>query len=364
MTPTITIFVRHSADCKYRGDERERRCKCRKFLRWSHNGKQCKRSTKTRTWAAAEEEKRRLEDQFAGRTPVLAGLDLAAKEEVRFLDARVKEWNTFREKNKLNTDKSRVVLAKLVEWCNARGLFSLAEVTPAAVIQFRQSLPYRTGDSSSLKIHWSMVQGFFRWCVAMDYLSKSPVPDPRTNPAMRIKFKKKEIVPATKAEVARVIACAAGHTKLLAMLMEETGMALVDAVKFNAADLEDETLLRGNRTKTHERFRVRLSDSLVEKLKGITFADDQSTYRGRLRKCFKKVNVMMTPHGFRHYRISAWLAQGISVEDVSKMVGTSPKEIRKTYEHSIKESEDRLDDVQKRAWLDAGKDANGNGAVQ
>jgi len=35
--PLITIFVRHSQDCKYIGDEFCKRCKCKKHLRWSQN---------------------------------------------------------------------------------------------------------------------------------------------------------------------------------------------------------------------------------------------------------------------------------------------------------------------------------------
>ena len=39
------------------------------------------------------------------------------------------------------------------------------------------------------------------------------------------------------------------------------------------------------------------------------------------------------------------------LNDVADMVGTSSKEIRKTYRHWIKEAEDRLDEVQREARL-------------
>lgn len=52
------------------------------------------------------------------------------------------------------------------------------------------------------------------------------------------------------------------------------------------------------------------------------------------------------------------------VDDVADMVGTSSKEIRKTYRHWIKEAEDRLDEVQREAWLKMGLDENGNEVVQ
>jgi hypothetical protein len=131
--------------------------------------------------------------------------------------------------------------------------------------------------------------------------------------------------------------------------MRETAVALVDAQKFDPATLEDGTLIRNNRHKTHERFRVRISSSLAKQLEALGSPAFPGTYREWRER-----------HGFRHFRISEWLAEGVSVSDVSKWVGTSEKEIRKTYEHWIKEAEDRLDEVQKQAWLAQGLDENGN----
>jgi len=67
------------------------------------------------------------------------------------------------------------------------------------------------------------------------------------------------------------------------------------------------------------------------------FPGAASLWRERVKKLFRDAGVKMTPHGFRHYRISEWLAQGFQASDVSKWVGTSEKEIRKTYEHWIQE---------------------------
>jgi integrase/recombinase XerD len=67
--PLITIFVRHSAGCKYAGDEFEKRCKCRKHCRWTQSGTQYRRKANTRAWAEAEQAKRELEDHLAGRAP-------------------------------------------------------------------------------------------------------------------------------------------------------------------------------------------------------------------------------------------------------------------------------------------------------
>jgi len=73
------LFVRLSKDCKYAEDEFTKRCDCRKHLRWTQNGKQFRRKTGSRSWAQAEEQKRRLEDELAGRVPetLPEGLQLA-----------------------------------------------------------------------------------------------------------------------------------------------------------------------------------------------------------------------------------------------------------------------------------------------
>jgi hypothetical protein len=116
--------------------------------------------------------------------------------------------------------------------------------------------------------------------------------------------------------------------------------------------LESETLIRGRRTKTNERFRVRISRSLAEQLRGLgspAFPGAESMWRERVKKLFRDAGVIMTPHGFRHFRISEWLAQGFQPSDVSKWVGASEKEIRKTYEHWIQEAEDRLDTLQRQS---------------
>jgi integrase len=86
-------------------------------------------------------------------------------------------------------------------------------------------------------------------------------------------------------------------------------------------------------------------------------------YRDLLRDAFEQAGVKMTPHKFRHYFISTELSTGTSAEDVSKMVGTSPAEVRKTYEHWIKDAMDRLDDVQALSWKRRGLDENGNPKV-
>jgi hypothetical protein len=43
--PTITVYVRHSAGCKCEGNELNKRCQCKRHLRWTHNRKRYRRMT-------------------------------------------------------------------------------------------------------------------------------------------------------------------------------------------------------------------------------------------------------------------------------------------------------------------------------
>ncbi|MGD0471484.1 MAG: hypothetical protein ABSA54_24175 [Terriglobales bacterium] len=286
----------------------------------------------------------------------------------------VQEWLVFREKNGLSTEKPTLMGKKLKEWCAANSITYLHELTPDAVIRFRNSLPYKTKTSSSLKIHWSVISGFFGWCHGGKLISENPVPNPKLYPQFKIKVQKPEVIPPTVAEVEKVIALVERDRTLwlFVQTMRHSGMAIRDTTILSRAKFSDNNLIRGNRTKTDERYRVRVPMWLANAWMASTntnhfFWDGETPpksvvlhYERELRKVFKAANVKMTPHGFRHFFISQQLAAGVSVGDVAKMVGTSPQEIRKTYEHWIKETEDRLDTLQAEVWVAQGLDENGN----
>jgi integrase len=382
----LKIFRRHSADCPDKADRYAPRCGCPLWgeFNWPQSqttldGKrlrqgQNKWTLKTRTKAEALRHAAKLENDLEA---LLEGKPVRQKSIT--VEAAVQEWLTFRSMNELTNTKPKFMANKLVDWCKKNEVLLLSAITPDQAIKFRMSLPFRTGDSSSLSVHWAVIGGFFNWAVGMGYIPANPIPDTRRNPQFRIRYEKQEVVPPTKKQVEKVLATATGRVKLFCELMRWTAMALVDAQKFGMAledtqnfglskperrpVLENETLIRGRRTKTNERYRVRISRSLAEQLQGLgspAFPGAESMWRERVKKVFRDAGVIMTPHGFRHYRISESLAQGFQPSDVSKWVGASEKEIRKTYEHWIREAEDRLDTLQRQSWIAQGLDENGD----
>jgi len=334
---------------------------------------QNKWSAETRIWSEAQTNLKRLKTDLEA---LLEGKPVRRNVTVK---AAVNEWLEFRSKNGLTRNKGELMGEKLVAWCEKNDVALLTAITTQRVMEFRMSLPFRTGDSSSLSVHWAVIGGFFNWAVGMGYIEKSPIPNTRLFPQFRINYKQKEVVPPSKQDVEKVLSAGTERIGILARLMRESGMALVDAQKFGMSEedvkrfglskperrpiLSDNTLIRGNRTKTGERYRVRISKSLAEQLQSLGLLAFPGTYvkwREDMYKLFRHARVKMTPHGFRHYRISEWCAAGVKPEDVADFVGTSPVEIRKTYRHWIKEAEDRLDEVQRQEWLAHGLEENGN----
>ena len=365
----ITPFRRHLPDCPHTENPYHPRCGCPIYGRFVWKGEptvfegkklayQNKWGLDTRIWSEggtkAEELAKRLEDFAAGIAPTTG----------KTVKDAVREWLEFRTKHGKGITKADLMGRKLLDWCQQNGILMLSAITTDGAMRFRTSLPFRTGDSGSLSVHWSVISGFFNWCVGMGYIEKSPIPDPKLFPQFAIEFDKPEVKVPTKKQIRAVLKAATGRIKLLLQLMHETGMALVDALLFDPTKLIDKTLIRGRRKKTGESFRVRISSGLAERLRKAgspLFEGTYSKWREDCYKVFREAKVEMTPHGFRHYFISQWLAHGVRVEDVSDMVGTSPREIRKTYRHWIKEAEDRMDKVQREAWRRMGLDDNGNG---
>ena len=381
---TFRIYRRHNRKTCHSKNPYDPRCGCPLSVQFGWKGgdavfegkkltkPQTKWSLGTRSWSEAQSETGKLEKRlkdFAEGKVVPKGITV---------EAALREWYEFRDQDGLDNTKAKLMGGKLVAWCEENNILLLTALTTDKVIKWRLTLPFRSGDSSSLSVHWSVISSFFSWAAGMGYIERSPIPNPKMKPQFRIRFKKSEVKPPTKKQVEKILSTAKGQVRLLCQLMRESAMALVDAQKYGMTEEDAEkfglskperrplvegTLIRGNRTKSNERYRVRISESLAKQLQALgepAFPGTLTEWRERVNKVIQDVGVKTTPHGFRHFRITEWLSARVRVDDVADMVGTSPKEIRKTYRHWIQEEEDRLDEAQREAWLRMGLDENGN----
>ena len=195
-TPVVTIFVRHKEDCKYSGDEFEKRCRCPKHLRWSHERKQHRVSARTRSWATAEEKKREIEDQLAGRTP-----EVKPEQNHRTLQACVDIFLQDKKNQGITdkvVDKYTRELARLREYCEGERVFTVQGVTRELLTGFCATWPERYPSTTTRAKVRERVRSFLRYCYEAQWI-------PRIPPLTKIKIEEPPTLPLTAAEYTRLL---------------------------------------------------------------------------------------------------------------------------------------------------------------
>lgn len=139
----ITIYRRHSADCKHKDDRYHPRCGCSLWFQfnwtqpettWGGNKLrqgQNKWSAETRIWSEAQTNVKRL------KTDLEALLDGRPARQSVTVKAAVNTWLEFRNKNGITSKKGRLMGEKLVAWCEKNDVGLLTAITTQHVMEFR-----------------------------------------------------------------------------------------------------------------------------------------------------------------------------------------------------------------------------------
>ncbi|MCU1296360.1 MAG: phage integrase, partial [Acidobacteriaceae bacterium] len=170
-TPVITVFVRHTARCKYAGDEFSKRCNCRKHFRWTQNGKQHRRQAGTRSWAEADEIKRRLEDQLAGR--VLSG----PSNDARTLADAIEVFKADKKSQGVSEgvlNKYARELDRLRRFTETKGLFTVAGLSRELIISYQAGWDTLYPSSNTRQQVQARLKHFLRFCYDNKWLERVP----------------------------------------------------------------------------------------------------------------------------------------------------------------------------------------------
>jgi integrase len=366
--PLITIFVRHAATCKYAGDEFNKRCDCKKHLRWTQNGEQHRRKTGQRSWAGAEEVKRDLDAQLSGRTPEKrdnAGLLLS--QAIESFTGNKKAQGVVRP-----VQSAYALLTKrLREFAEGRGHFTVTQALSAdSLIAFRNTWPEHYGSSSSRAVVQKQLLHFARFCYDAGWLERIP----RLSP---VKVDEPDTMPLTDAEYNKVLEHATGKTKTLIKLMRWSGLAIRDASTLKRADLQvnpESGVYRviRERTKTGTPLYIPIPKDVAEDLLQVlngnpvyVFWDKQkvdaqdrlfASWRGQdISAAFTAAGVESAGHMVSH-RLRATFAvdllqKGLPLEHVSKLLGhRSVTTTERHYAKWVKGRQDRLDALVSATW--------------
>ena len=372
--PVITIFVRHSPDCKYRDDEFCKRCNCRKHLRWSSAGKQYRKKAGTRSWVEAEEKKRELEGQLSGRVP-----EVKPEQEQRDTQACI---DTFLQDKKVQGVTASVLgkytreLARLREYCERNGIYTVQGITRELLSGFCATWPDLYPSSYTRAKVRERVRSFLRYCYEVQWLPRIP-----TLP--KIKIEEPPTLPLSADEYARLLkAIKTTITKdrqaqvhALIQLMRYSGLAIRDALTLKRTEIiEDKS--RGlhrivtARQKTGTHVSVPIPPDVAQELLAVLNGNPEYVFwsgageKESITKSWSKLylaplfkaakfssNGYMKSHRLRDTFAVDLLEKGVPLEEVSKLLGhESIKTTERHYAKWVKGRQDRLDTLVVGTW--------------
>lgn len=365
--PLITIFVRHGKDCKYFGDDFCKRCKCKKHLRWSQNGKQFRMKTGARSWAGAEDKKRELEAQLSGRVPDKATEGLLLIQAIETFDAN-KQAHGIQPRVRAMYARE---LKRLLDFSEGRGLLVVKQaLTIDNLIALRATWTRVYKSSYSRAVVQKHLNHFLRFCYNAGWIDRIPKLSP-------IKIDEPETEPLTDAEYDKILKAATGKTRTLIKLMRWSGLAIRDASTLQRTDLhfdkaKDIYKIVRDRTKTGEPLYIPIPKDVAKEVTAVLNGSpvyvfwnrqtsDSSEYRHagymgeQIAAAFAAAGVQSEGHMISH-RLRATFAvdllqKGLPLEHVSKLLGhRSVTTTERHYAKWVKGRQDRLDALVSGTW--------------
>ena len=374
--PLITIFVRHSADCKYAGDEFCKRCNCRKHLRWTVDGVQYRRKAGTRSWTEAEEVKRRLDDELAGRTPTTDKPEtrMTVAEAVRvFMQAKRNDGLEPPTIQKLQKTCDRIR-----DFAENGGVFVLENVSLMHLTTWPWDRYLNT--THSLRTNQERVKSFFRYFHNAGVIARNPAAAWK-----RIAGKVEQASGFTAKEYEKIVKAAEGDPKLHALiqLMRFGGLAIIDAAYLERSQIihkGDEYRVRlASRQKTSKKAQRQMIDNAIPPQVGkdllavlngtkryvfwnrdgedaatdVEKRDGVKYWQKQVRALLDKAGVPdATSHKFRHTLAIEMIRHGATFEDVAAALGNTVGVVAKFYSHEwAKVRQGRTDAAIKAAWV-------------
>ena len=201
-SPVITVFVRHSVNvkdgkpCKYADDEFSRRCDCRKHFRWTQNGVQYRRKAGTRSWEEAEEIKRQLQDELAGRTP-----EVRPEDNVHPVSEAVDLFITDKKVQGVSAgvvSRYKSELGRFREYCEKENVFTVARITRELLTGYAATWEEHYPSSNTRASVRERLRSFLRYCFECRWLDRIPA-------VPKVEADEPPTLPLTDAEYAHVL---------------------------------------------------------------------------------------------------------------------------------------------------------------
>lgn len=370
----VTIYVRHQGGCKLEGKNFARGCDCPKWLRYSLDGRQYRVSSGTRSWDKAEAIRKETEESLRqGGTPAPVAEEEALRTlaKARMLFLVEKETGGVSDgvlkKYKRETDR-------FVKFMEAQGLHFPGDIDKLILLEYRADWEEHYPSSATRQMVQARLQQFLRFMQEAGWIDRVP----------RLKAIKVDVVPTMPLTTEQYISLLgkvrvlytgekAARIHALVQLMRHTALAIRDAVTLERTNLihdQQKNLWRvqTHRQKTGTAVSVPLPYEIALELRAVLNGNPKyvfwngtgleqsavTNWQHDLRALFRKTfgsATIFTPHCLRDTAAVEWLAAGIPIEEVAKLLGhSSVKTTEKHYSPWVKARQDRLDSLVVATW--------------
>jgi integrase/recombinase XerD len=356
----LTLYRRHSPNCPHaarKEPRRYRKCHCPIWVQGSLGGEYVKKALDLTSWAAASD----LVTGWAaaGEIGVVKPEAPSVREAVKkFLaDAKVRHlgWESIRK-------YENVLERRLVPWCEGKGFTRLKQLGVEQLGDFRNS--WKDGPVYAGK-NLERLRSFFRFCRDRGWIKE--------NPALALKPPKASgtpTLPFTDEEFQQILnACDRyrgdkDRIKAFILTMRHSGLRIGDVCTLRRDRVADGKIFL-RQAKTGQPVWVPVPPVVVDALEKLRGDGEWYFWTGRgkvrtitsdwqryLASVFELSGVPdCHSHRFRDTAAVTWLLKGVTVEDVSALLGHSS--IRVTEKHYlpfVKKRQDRLEDAVRSTW--------------
>ena len=368
----VLIYKRHKEGCQHRNEPTYRRCGCAIWLQWNHNGKQTRKSAKTRNWEIAEQRARHKEQEFLdadlGKAPAPGAAKRVDEAVALFMDSKRGEdlaANTLY--------KHTLTLNRLQAFCDAEGIFFAKDITLAHLTTWRAAWPFESPLAK--RNNQERVKSFFKFCYDAGITPANPASQLSS---IQVKADESTRVRLFEPKEYKSIIAAVGKSglqphnqsrvKACMQLQRWSGLSLVDAVCLSKDELQQSGKIfrvRTKRRKTGVHINNVIPSWLGKELLRVKngnptyfFISGEATPKGAVstidkmyRHVFETAGIKGTSHMFRHTFSVELLKAGVDIRKVSRALGHSSVTITERYYAKWnKAQQDILDGDLARAW--------------
>ena len=285
-TTTVTVFTRHSADCK-KSDPQWKRCNCRKSLYIYADGKVTYKSAKTRSWETAEkaaQAERDARDPVLMRLKEIADAESAKASGAITVEAATDRWlKGFKEQPPSTAKAYRGMTAKVTRWATLKNVRYLKDVTPDMLDEWRgewspdaERIDDRLNATSQNQFLMRL-KAFFTWATNLDLIVRDP-----SRSLQSIKPKGEQTWPLTAKQFEELLAATEKYDqdrrrdsdrfgaalRVIFRVQKWTGLRIGDVLKLARTDLVGNRLVLTTQ-KTKADFDRIMPDDVAEALRSL-----------------------------------------------------------------------------------------------